>query len=544
MAEAVTISIPVAYNVSGSRVGGLDLDSEPTGFNGQFSPYMKNMVVERTRVRKRQGYSRLGTGDAMSGIGSSLCLYIDALGINHLLAFTTTKAYHYNATTDAWDNVTDQDTGEDVNWSGDADDVFCFDIVTDATAFANNGGSALCVVNNVDDVKYFEGNTADIFDILVHAFPSFASCEDVAEFWNHFFLFAYTDTAARVRSLAAAGFANVDDWTSATSFATTLTDTKGSILRAKKLGLDLMIYSERTISKATYTGGSTLFVIPPVYQDVGLLSQAALCELSFAHFLLATDRNVYMLPLGGSLTNIGLRVARRLFSDIDDNKKNRIAAGYNNQNKKIMFAVPTVGTTYANKVYSFGVDLEGYPWEYHEFAHDIRAVATLRRTQESLYCDDTEITTTYCDETTMFCDDLFGQAGADIPCFISSNGKVYKLDELTGYDDGSNIDCEYQCEDIVFNEEEDFFRSLWITFVAKSQFASVSVEVSYSTDGGETWTTLADSSVTLNQQWTTHRLPLDVTARRIRFRISQNGFGDLQLRSSIRVKAVPSTSRD
>lgn len=545
MADTTRVIIPVAYNIEGRRVGGLDLDNEPVGLDGNFSPSMLNMVVEKTRVRKRQGYSRLGTGAAMSGIGSALCLYIDALGVNHLIALTTTHAYHYNATTDVWDKVTDQNGGgADVPWTGDADDVFSFDVVTDAGMFTGNGGAALCVVNGVDNVKFFEGNSSDIFDTLVHAFPSFTTCRDLVEFWNHLFFAAYTDTAFRARSLAVAGFANVDDWTSATSFATTLTDTKGSILRMRKLADALMIYSERSISKATYTGGSTLFVIPPVFQDLGLLSQSALCSLSYAHFFIGTDGNIYACTQGDSLVDIGRRVARRIFAGIDYSKKNRIAVGYNNQTKKIYFAIPTTGEDYPTTIYAVSIDMEGYPWEKYTFAHDVRAIAILRRTQSSLYCDDTGIATTYCDETAMFCDDLFGTAGADIPCFISSNGCVYKIDEASGDDAGSDIDCSYETEDIVAGEEEDFFRVVWFSFTAQSAFADIKAYVYYSTDDGLSWTELEDSPVTLSQSWTTHRLPLDVTTRKIRFQIYQSGFGDLKLRSSFKIEIIPSTSRD
>jgi hypothetical protein len=538
--DTVRLTIPVAYNVQGQRVGGLNLDDESVGFRGQYSPFMKNMIVESTKVRKRQGYSRLGTGAAMSGIGSRLVSYIDAQGARHLIAFTTTDAYLYNSTNDTWDEITE--VGSD--WSGDADDRFSTAIVTDAAAFVNNGGSALCVVNNVDDVKYLEGTGSDKFAVLAHTFPSFSSCKEIIEFWNHFMLLNYTDTATRARGLAFAATGDIDDWTSAVAGATTLTDTQGEILRAAKLGSDMLIYSENTISRCAYVGGSTIFAIPVVVQESGLIAPNAVVELTKTHFFLGTDQIVYSFDRSGGLSRIGVGIEKYLFNNIAMDLKTRIAAGHDIGRKKIMFFIPTSGDDYASKAYATNIGLAGHPWEYHEFAHNVRDMATLRRTKESIYCDDAVWGEYYVDELTIYCDDLYGQEGFDMACFITDTGYVYTLDEATGYDDESDIVCEYQTEDFVLGDEEDHLRALWFSFTAMSQFASISAFVFYSTDGGETFTQLVDSPVTLEENWKTHRLPLDVLSRRIRFRITQNGYGDLQLRSNFRVEAVPCDSAD
>jgi len=544
MAAIQRITLPVAYNIRGQRAGGLNLDDESTTFKGNYSPYMKNMMVESTKVRKRQGYSRLGTGDAMSGIGSRLVSYIDNTGTMHLLAFTTTNAYLYNSTSDAWDIVTPGHATTPVPWTGDADDRFSSGIVTDATAFSNNGGSALCVVNNVDAVKYFEGNTSDEFATLSHGFPSFSSCLDIAEFRNHLFLIGYTDTATRCRSLAVAGTGDIDDWSSATSFATTLTDSVGKIVRSLKLGTDLVIYSDRSISRCGYIGGATIFSIPTIIQEAGLLASGALVGITRAHFFLGTDQRVYSFDQSGGMMRIGQTVENRIFADISMEKKTRISSGYDVGRKKVLFFIPTSGDDYPSKGYVINLGLDGMPWEYYEFAHTVRDIAVLRRTKGSAYCDDTEWKDLYCDAVTSYCDDKYGDENYDMACFITDDGYVYKMDEVSGYDNSSDINCEYQTEDIVITDEEEHGRFIWFSFTALSQFEGTDVFVYYSTDGGESFTQLTDSPVSLEQEWTTHRLPLDVVSRKIRFKLVQNGYGDLQLRSNFRIEVSVITPRD
>ncbi len=536
MADEQTISIPVAYN-TGSRPGGVNFDDEPVGFNGFFSPYMKNMVVESTRVRKRQGYSSFGTG-ARAGIGMALINYTDAEGGIHLLLITTTKKYKYNASTGVWDDITG------TALTGDADDRISATIATDTTAFLNNSGSALVISNGVDDIQEYEGQAADTFAVLAHTFPSFGDCNVIVEFWNHFFILNYTDSSKRVRSLGWAGLADIDDWTSATSAVTTLTDSVGDIINARKLSHDLVIYSDRSISLCRYVGGVSTFVIPTVIYETGLLAFDGLCSLVKSHYFLGTNQQIYVLQNGSALRKIGQRVEEQLFAEFDMSAKARAVTGYSIDKRKVLFFIPQAGSDYAKNAYVVNTELPGQPWEYYQFAHGVRSIATLRRVSAGAYCDDAEWSVRYCDEVTSYCDDTYGQADADMTCFLSDDGTVYKLDEASGYDDSSDINAEYHTEDFVVGDEEPFGRFTWFSFTAYSQFASVSCNVYYSTDDGSNWTELADSAVTLQQAWTTHRLPLDVVSRRIRFKLVQNGYGDLQLRSFFRVRVVPQPERD
>ena len=535
--ESVRLTIPVAYNIPGKRIGGINLDDESIGFGGQFSPFLKNMIVEKTRLRKRLGYTQLGSG-TITGVGTRLISYIDATGEPHLILITTTKAYQFNPSTLVWDDVSGP------AWTGDADDRFSFTVATDTATFTNNGGSALLVVNNIDDIQYFEGDAADTFATLVHGFPSFASCVAIEEFWNHLFVIGFTDSAVRARGFAWSGLSDVTDWTGVTSNAGTLTDSIGALINSKKLGTDLVIYSDRSISLCKYVGGSSIYVIPTIIYETGLFAHGAICNLIKTHYFLGTNQRIYSLQPGGVLNPIGQRMEKAVFAAMAIDLKTRNVAGYDVDRDKVLFATPHSGSDYPKHVFVLNTTLVGQPWEYYEFAHDVRAIATLRRTGASAYCDDAEWTDRYCDETPGFCDDSYGQQGFDMCCFLSSDGTVYKLDEASGYDDTSDIDCEVQTEDIVLSDEENFARFVWFSFSAYSQFASITALIYYSTDKGENWTQLANSPVTLQQEWTTHRLPLDVVGRRIRFRIVQNGFGDLQLRSNYRVLAVPLPERD
>jgi len=532
------------YRLAKVPTMGINKDAEPTEFDDAYSPYMKNAIVEITKVRKRRGYSQLGSSDLpLSGIGMELISYRDALGNKHLIAITSTKAYKYDTSGDDWDEITPA-----VAFSGGADNRFSWCLAVDDTEFANNGGTALCVSNGKDDIHYYEGDTGDVFTILEHDFPSFAKVEEIEEFWNHFFLFNYTDSSKHARSLAFADVGNIDTWLVGTSGSTTLTDSRGNLMRAKKIGLHMVLYSEKSITICTYYGGDTIFSFPTVIYETGLLAAKAVWDSVNVHYFLGTDQKIYGYYGGTDLDPVGLRIEDALFAELDVSNKAKICAGLDVGKHKIHFFYPRVsddyaGVSYARVSYALDYKRPGRPWEYHEFADTVRDVSSFENYFE-WSCDDTDWKDLYCDEVDIYCDDSYGQTGYPMAVFISHDGYVFKLDEATGKDDDADIEFEVWTPELVVDAEETIGRWLWFSFTAMSGVVGSTVFVYYSTDSGTSWTALADSPVSLNTKWATHRLPLTVTSRRIMFKIYQLSDKDVQLRGLFKCKVVPQSERD
>lgn len=98
--------------------------------------------------------------------------------------------------------------------------------------------------------------------------------------------------------------------------------------------------------------------------------------------------------------------------------------------------------------------------------------------------------------------------------------------------DDENFPCEYQTEDVTIDEEHSNARWKWFTFTGRSFEAESTVTIEYSTNNGETWTEFADSPIALESSWATHRIPLDILSRVIRFRFTQTA-GDLQIKANM-----------
>ncbi len=409
----------------------------------------------------------------------------------------------------------------------------------DSVKHSNNGGSALCISNGIDTPLYYEGQSNDIFQAMdFSTFVNFAHTREIIDFWNHFFCLNFNNNNQNVRSYAFTDFGNVDEFADGTSGSGVLTDSIGQIIRALKLGSNLIIYSDKSITACQYYGSTVLFVFPTLVDETGLYAPKAIWNFANIHYFLGADLKIYGYQGGRQLLHVGTMIEDTLFSQIDSSKKVHIATGVDQGRHKLSFFYPETGDTYAKSAYVMNYKRQNWPWEFYRFADYVRDYSIFSN-KNTWYCDDEERKNLFCDEVSFFCDEASSQSGSPIAIFISDDGYVYQLDEVTGKDDDANIECIYDTEDFTVREQGLVGRYLWYEFEAKATIAGSTIQVYYSLDSGETFTEFIDSPVyssglTLTSTWDYYRLPLDVTNKRIRYRIYQNSNKDVQLRDPMR----------
>lgn len=412
----------------------------------------------------------------------------------------------------------------------------------DPTEFTANGGTAVIYSNGVNDLLYMEGDSGSRFATLVHGYASFANTKVIAEFWNHFMIINFNDGSQNVRSLAWFDFADIDDSTEGTSGATTLTDSIGSIQDVIKLGADLIFYSEHSITTCRYYGGPIVFTLPTLIYRTGLFVPSTAWGTEQVHYFLGSDQKVYKYAGGTHLLNVGKPIETAMFNDADVSKKLYMNAGYDPGRDRLYFAFPKPSDSYAQNAYVMNRRQPTEPWEYYEFADSIRSFSIFEN-QNDWYCDDPDWTNVFADEVDFYVDNSYTQSGYPITVFLSDDGYIFRLDELSGKDDAANIECEYQTQDLTVDKEEHFGRWQWFTVPMKSGIASSTVSVYYSSDSGDNWTELDNSPVTLTTAWAVSRLPLDVVSRKIRYKLYQNSSGDLKVRDDMHTTVIPQPAR-
>ncbi len=450
------------------------------------------------------------------------------------------------------DYIMIDDIRASASFSGDTTNRWSHTIAHDTSKFTNNGGSALIISNGTKGLYYFEGVSSgrfvalDISDSGEGDFTNFASCKEIVEFWNHFFAINYSDSSANVRSLAYADLGNMLAYTTGTSGSYTLTDTVGKLLRAKKMGSDLILYSENSITTCRYIGGGlSIFIFPTLVYETGLFCEKGLWDFVRVHYFIGTDQKIYGYGGGQQLLPIGDQIEDSMFSSMDISKKDKVVVGVDPTKHKVYFFYPESGDTYSNKAYVYNYKQQPKTWEYHEFGDTIRDFSVFSN-KSGWYADGPELAGTYADEEVFYADASYTQSDYPVPVVLSHDGYVFKLDETTGKDNATNIACIYETMDITIDAEEHYFRTSWVSFNLMSTVASATYDLKYSTDGGLNFTAISTGnsiSSAAADTWKQHRTPFDATSRKIRFRLEQNSAKDIRIRSG-HMKVMVETDRE
>jgi hypothetical protein len=408
------------------------------------------------------------------------------------------------------------DDAKRVNWT----------IAHDLNEFTNNGGSALILTNGVDDVVYYEAQSGGSFATLVHGYPSFANTVEISEFWNHFMFVNFNNGSANVRSVAWADVGDIDDFSAGTSGLSYLTDSRGKLSRAIKLGPDLVLYSDRSITTCKYHGGTIIYLFPTLVYRTGLYSHSAIVGITTEHIFLGTDQRIYSYRGGVQLVEVGKNIESSFFNELDSSKKDYIVSDYDEANDFALFCFPRSSDSYAQAAYVLNRKQPEHPWQYFEYADSIRAFA-MQVSSSDWYFDDAQFVGIFVDTVSFYADSAFSSSGYPTLISLSDDGYIFRHDEALGKDDDADIECEYQTQDMTVDKEEHFGRWQWFSFIAMSSLASGTVNVYFSDDEG----------------WAQSRLPFDKVSRKMRFRFTQNSSSDLQLRDDMHVSFVLQTPR-
>lgn len=513
-------------------LGGLNTRDEPTLMSRLQTPDMQNIELDRSFIKKRLGYIELGTNLPLTGTGMELIQYTDGQGVQHNIALTTSKAYLYNSGNDTWDDITPTPapTGTDTDrWSHTT--------ATNPNLFTMNGGTALIISNGVDKPYYFEGDTGDVFLPLTISSEllNFQFAKEITEFWNHLFLLNYqaaTPTVDFVKNLAFHDVSSDDTYENLGITEVVLTDSIGKLSRAKKLGYDMILYSDNSITICRRVGGSELFIFPTVVYETGLFAEKGIWDFVNQHFFLGADQKVYMYQGGTQIIPIGLLIEETLFAEIDPSKPQHIVTGHDPVKKKLYWFYPTVSDTYAQSYYAYNYDKQPKTWEKGRFA-DTVADMSIFNNQVTWSCDDTRFIGIGCDDPIYAftsCNSGTIVSGYPQTIFLSRDGNVFRFTTGSASDNGSDIEAWVTTPDLIPIEgrTDEYARFNSYAFSAKADIANSTILVSYSTDEGNTWTSL--KTVSLTSEWSQYEIKCDVKTQKIRFRIYQNSQGDFKIR--------------
>lgn len=383
--------------------------------------------------------------------------------------------------------------------------------------------------NGVDTIKKWNG-TDVTFEELGGATNYLTS--NVIPFEEHLFLLNTTESGTEVpQRVRWSDAGDPETWDSGDAGSNDLVDTPGEIVTGKLLGNILVIYKDDSIVLCDWVGGNNLFRFLTAVPNIGLLAQDAIVNLGTSHIFLGKD-NIYEYAGGNMCTPIGNAIKDELFNVMNDVYISTAFTMHFRERNEVWFFIPINDSTYPNSAWVYNYLTKS--WSRFDMSMTAGA--------EYLYQDNPTIGSLT---------DTIGELGwrfkdlrkdRALPIFLlgDSSGNILQQGYSTS-DNGTAITAYYDTLDFTVGEDGAVrgYQGRWLG--VKYEAKGDSVEIYYSTDEGDSWTSVETKS--LSSSWAEYASYFDVTSEKIRIRFrNANSTGQLAIRW-FRILYMPRSSR-
>ncbi len=491
-----------------------------TQANPKFSPTSLSVLYKDGFVQSRKGYVEIGSAtDPALTLDVPLTVEFEAAdGTKHLVISTLAKQYEYNTSTDAWDDI----TVDGVDLTGDEDDVFDWTVGTGAD------GKWLIVTNGKDLPRYWDGS-----GLFLELDPSgditgFTTCKTVEMYRDHLFLGGIESTNLGSRHVAWSDTNDLDDFGSGNSGTNLIADGRGAIKMLKLFGDRLAVYHEDSIGFVTHVGGTVLFSFEQRIQGTGLVSGNSVVEFGPYH-IYASQENFMLFDGSRLLIPVGDNVSEALREDLNFAQKERMTGFLDTVRRKAFWLVPTVygGVFEGIKVYTLEYELfrpETFRWGKIGFAHNMVSMGLYSRVSSLKWEDVTETW----EEFDLSWNDASFSVGFPTRVMGDQNGNTYLDTESLLDDDGAVIAARWDTIDFTVPPSYVSQMGRWLEVELEAK--GIKAEVRYSTDQGNSYTSLATQ--TLTSAWVAYKFYVDTVSRtfRVQVRTPSSGIGGFKVR--------------
>lgn len=347
--------------------------------------------------------------------------------------------------------------------------------------------------NSSDNVKIYDpgpGLLGSVVDLTGTGLPANTKCNTLALYDNSLILAGTTEAGtffdSRFRYCAKG---DLTKWNTLEAGSTDLFENFGAIKQALALGPYLIFYRKKGITRVSVGGAGRFTPDAAVPAAAGVASLLAAVDLVDKHLVLGLNK-LYWYRGGFAIEEVDCSIKESIWGKSGAIKSNFVLPAD-------MFLVPL---PYRNEVLiSYGTSntipspryhIESGVWTTRRIDNGLGRISGYGFTEES-----------------------FGFSLGGMYICESVEDKVVKYDQANTTDDGDNINFEIQTKD--FSHKSLLTK---MDFVEFKLSGTGSPQISYSTDGGVTFTVLATQAITSTP--TRYRFYKQATARMFRFRVT------------------------
>lgn len=468
-------------------VKGLDTSKPAEYLNPENTPNAQNMRVYRDVLRKREGFTTLGDALGEYVMGGRQLL---REGVTYHVRVGPSKVQLYSG--GAWGSI-----------AGAALTAANTDPIDFATPLLS-GKRILAITNFIDAIQKYTGtgNTA----VLGGTPPN---CKYMTEY-KDYLLLAYISTGGSTFPTRTqwCDTANPENWSTGNSGNKDLNDDNEDITGVKLFGEYAAVHKKSSIYLGYLVTTSSVFQFDRKATGAGTINHATVQTLpSGDQAFLALDG--IRLFNGTTAPNIGMQVTDELRESMNFSYIKRAWSLLVPELDEYWCGIPIGSSQVGDTVYK-------YNYKTGVVHKDIKANAV----SAWRYANITSVTwndvATAWDSYTPRWDETSSGTDTLIPIIGDSAGLTTYRDTTVNNDSGSAIDAFFETKDFEADMKGQLARWLQMEVWARGN----TVTISYSTDGGQTWS--GESTLTLTSDYPTDDAPqiyyLDAVSTKIRFK--------------------------
>lgn len=473
--------------------GGINKELYPLYIKPTESPNADNIIFHQDRAEQRNGYFKFGqTALPLDDSIMHIARFQKLAGTDYTLCATLDKHYKYVELTDTWIAISNAD------FTGDLDDVF----------YSTQMIDTFFIANGKDQVRKWTGGATDA---NIAGSPQFTTAEIVLAFKNRLCFFATTEGGnAQHQRVRWTNVGTVDDFTGGTASYVDLVDDPYWIMAAIPFYGCVGIIKQHSNVLMRYSGSTTIYHFSTPVTNGGTPAGQTVKDIGGALMYLGWD-DAYIWDGSAEQESVGKAVRHYIVDNIDTYYRSRAFAIVVKELQEYHLFYPSTGNSTCDKhlVYNWRTKV----WSYGETKASMTNGGTYRRVGANVTIDD--LVGTINQQNWRFDSRaLFG--GAEIAVYGDSSGNVYKHDNASLDDDGTKISSYFESKDFYFDTPDGRDRVMEVLFEAKGN----SVDVSYSSDSGTTWSDA--TTFTLTSSFAEYRLEVDTVIRRFRLKFANS----------------------
>jgi len=464
--------------------GGLDVSLDAVLLADKRSPNLNCVRYQHGVLKRDLGWRQFAP--AIDGTPMLLDTFYLVDGTEYFLLFDQTQAYLYSTTTGEFSAI----SGSNV-FTGDDDNLF------DSTITYTSAGTDIYVVTNGNDniQKYTGSAWADLDGCVAEGITA---ARQVVSYYNHLFLGFTTEGGDpcphRIR------WSDTDDpeeWDDTTTNAGyyDLNETVDWVVKLIILRDRLFVFKERSIWEIQYVNSATkLFDYKLVIDGVGTYAPNSVINLGDRIIFYGTD-GVYLFD-GNELEPVGAAIFPYLYESdhrkVDGAKVHRSPAVYIEETGDYVIVLPTKDNTTPNWMLRYNLVEK---W-WTQRTQEVSCFGYWSETASAVWNDDSQAW----DDDTEEWDTRKLPEGAPTTLICYPDGSIWEDDRITKYKavQWSNEKRAWSAIDDLWKKVPEAELMTWETkdFIfghasrvleCRYQVKGDAFDVSYSTDGGKSW---------------------------------------------------------